>query len=78
MNGIVKSYVLVQTTCGQYMLLLCYKEKLILQKGTATHCIINITPQDLILTSGQIIANVIKLQQSNTNPILGSKTRGQL
>ncbi len=47
-------------------------------KGAATLCIINTTPQDLILKSGQIIANLgpIELQESNTYPILESKTQG--
>ncbi len=47
-------------------------------KGPARLCIINTTPQDLILKSGQNLANLapIKLQESNTYPILGSKTGG--
>ncbi len=47
-------------------------------KGPTTLCIINTTPQDLILKSNQIIANLapIELQESNTYPILGSKTGG--
>ncbi len=45
-------------------------------KGPATLCIINTTPQDFILKSGQIVTNLapIELQESNTYPILGSKT----
>ncbi len=47
-------------------------------KGPATFCIINTSLQDLILKSGLLVANLspIELQQSNTNPILGSKTGG--
>ncbi len=45
-------------------------------KGPATLCIINTTPQYLILKSGQIVANLapIELQESNTYHILRSKT----
>ncbi len=51
---------------------------MIFTKGPVTVCIINTTPQDLILKSGQILANLspIELQQSNTHPILGSKMGG--
>ncbi len=47
-------------------------------KGPATLCIINTTSQDLILKSGHIVAKLapIQLQESNTYPILGSKTGG--
>ncbi len=47
-------------------------------KGPARLYIINTTPEDLILKSGQIIANLapIELQESNTYPILGSNTGG--
>ncbi len=43
-------------------------------KGPAALSIINTTPQDLILKSGQIVANLatIELQESNTYPIFGS------
>ncbi len=45
-------------------------------KGPTTLCIISTTPPDLILKSGQIVANLspIELQHSNTNPILGYKS----
>ncbi len=47
-------------------------------KGLAKLCILNTTPHDLILKSGQIVANLapIELQESNTYSILGSKTGG--
>ncbi len=47
-------------------------------KGPAMICIINTTSQDLIIKSGLIVANLapIQLQESNTYPILGSKTGG--
>ncbi len=59
-------------------MLLCYKGIVDFTKGPAKLCIINTTSQDLILKSGQIIANLapIELQENNTYPILGSKTGG--